>query len=1136
MSGMNLSLLVKYKDEILKAEIAALLFNLGKTHVGFWRQKDGSNFWESHIKIFEDEYKNEFKKRFGYEVYNEYKNYYQKDSASKTPLEIELESIDCKLKDFFINQKVQVPADWGVGGLYFLDIMKGKASNAAFVEEVFFKGCENINSGIDKGNPVEQMKHSLWIANSFGIFKRSLELKDLDEGRISFLRKLHNFLCACDQYDHTYWPKIREFVLEEIKSWYSRILSDSRFPINDVSLWDQAYMTATMFKAVLADLVLMSEDNSKTENQKVTEYMNKPRNIRWRILGIQYDKLGLAEKGYKPQQIQWYRDTAREIDEEIKKLLEYKYPIGNEVYRDETGIYFLVGEDLGEDMADNMAILVDDLHEIKKEILDIFCERSEDEFYPAIFLTKASRGLMNLGYLLQKARENYLKADWGRKKSDICLLKNSNNKAIGICQICGQRTVFVSERQEFGANICRICWENKTQGRLEKWWENKDGETIWVSELKDKNGRIALISLKFELGDWLSGDMLNSLVLNRKEYNDNFWDVKKFILLFLASHNWDKYENEIAKKIEEIENKKQDISTPNNKKEELGKQIKNYKKMRKVIKTIKELRENSWWEKSLNCTQICSNYQNKFKDVCKEIKKDYESIKTEIQYDIPLLENLRFFPEELAEDAYIGCERNGESFNDFIRQIFFGSITGTVWEKLVRENLNSKVNWDTEVIEWESLNDENVDFLSILILQFLLRKNPSPARLRRIWETTKEFFEEIERNLVDYAGIPEERKKRYYWKGKRNIPDGEYADGEDLFWVRNGEVYSISSPSKPWPEGKKFKLRRLDSPDKPEETYELEVKDAKYDFYKPYLSIIDPTPVSWQFVIPAEYTPTLIDRAIKKYQEDFGLVYGKLPLHIGVVVQEYQKPLYVGIKALRRIRRDVDKPRNLVVKKEAAAIKKVMAFQGCRKWINESADYYSLYWGEHNKGYRFYVFPDDPPRWIASIRDLKDREKIEIVPNTFDFEFLDTNTRRNDIYYNDKGKRSLDSKKQRPYEWEKWEKFQKFAELFEQGDEKKSGTGRKSKLQRLITVLYERLEVKRDGDMEEEDKALLAADFINILELKKDRELAHGIGWLLGISDGQEELYDKICQEMDWTFVQFFIDAYEFWHTALRRL
>ena len=67
---------------------------------------------------------------------------------------------------------------------------------------------------------------------------------------------------------------------------------------------------------------------------------------------------------------------------------------------------------------------------------------------------------------------------------------------------------------------------------------------------------------------------------------------------------------------------------------------------------------------------------------------------------------------------------------------------------------------------------------------------------------------------------------------------------------------------------------------------------------------MDPTPISWQFAIPAEYVPNLIKNITRYYNENFIWVYGKLPLHIGVVIQNYKKPLYLGIKALRKIRRD----------------------------------------------------------------------------------------------------------------------------------------------------------------------------------------------------------------------------------------
>jgi hypothetical protein len=46
---MDWGRLKQYKDEILKAEIGALLFNLGKTHIGFWKGKGGRIYFISRI-------------------------------------------------------------------------------------------------------------------------------------------------------------------------------------------------------------------------------------------------------------------------------------------------------------------------------------------------------------------------------------------------------------------------------------------------------------------------------------------------------------------------------------------------------------------------------------------------------------------------------------------------------------------------------------------------------------------------------------------------------------------------------------------------------------------------------------------------------------------------------------------------------------------------------------------------------------------------------------------------------------------------------------------------------------------------------------------------------------------------------
>jgi len=906
-------------------------------------------------------------------------------------------------------------------------------------------------------------------------------------------------------------------------------------------------MTVTMFKAVLAQLFM---DSSNVQN-----YIDKPYSIKWRILGIQYDKLGLAENGYRPQQIQWYRDTAREIDDEVKKLLEYDCPIGNEVYRDETGIYFLVGEDLGNDLSgSNIAELYSDLNDIKEEILDIFKEKSLDEFYPAIFLTKASRGLMNLGYLLEKAKENFLKADWSKKEIDICIEKSESGRAKGICQVCRQRLVFESDRRDEDKNICNVCYENKARGRIDKWLRNRSGETIWMDELKDKNGRVALVTMKFELQDWLNGDMLNSLFVRKENFNDYIIIIKD--LLNLIKDQLSRYELKSLEINETAENEIKNFLF-------LYDQGGIYEPFSEIYETLK---------KNKNIDNVPEKHKNLVKRLLGEdwiedfsfFDKSSGKITTNKKKN-----KIKNIQDYLNDDGAKDHLYKIFAINYLIWQIYNTLLErsiGDMWEEFICKELHDwncninkplkqKIDFDRRKIIWTQLTDRDIEFLSFIILQFLLRKNPSPARLRRIWETTKEFFEDIKGNICAYAGISGERKRRYYWENV-DIDDGEYYDGQAIFWAYNKKVYLISylanndayvidnvEDLKDKNEDEGFDNIRRYSDDS-EVTISLKWKKAKVEYYQPYMSIIDPTPISWQFIIPAEYLPNLIDNVMKKYNEDFKFVYGRLPLHIGVIIQDYKKPLYVGIKALRRIRRDFKDTKKLMVKTKASEIKEKIKCQKTEESLNNTQSYYSLYWGKHNKGYEFFIKSDDNfKQWIFDIENIDKNDDVCIIPNTFDFEFLDTNVRRNDICYdgqennvtnkNKKGvKRKVYIKEQRPYSIEEyWVKFKKFRDLF--GMKNNKSITRATKLHNLISIIYDRLD---NFDNSEGLKAYLATSFINIFDLKKDAELKDGVAEILGIYTNDGNFYIDLKDKMTEENLMLILDMFDFWHKSLKEV
>src|SRR5690606_17177672 len=94
------------------------------------------------------------------------------------------------------------------------------------------------------------------------------------------------------------------------------------------------------------------------------------------------------------------------------------------------------------------------------------------------------------------------------------------------------------------------------------------------------------------------------------------------------------------------------------------------------------------------------------------------------------------------------------------------------------------------------------------------------------------------------------------------------------------------------------------------------------------------------------------------------------------------------------------------------------------------------------------------PVGFKSVARAESDETYFIFPNTIDFEYLDVNTRRNDIYYDtNKGNRDklvAQYKESRPYTWEEWVAFYEFYDYFKDGE-------MATKLQIIVTLIYSKL-------------------------------------------------------------------------------
>lgn len=201
---------------------------------------------------------------------------------------------------------------------------------------IYRKDCERINSWIDKWNPdsININYNDFWLNNAYWYNHVEFYIQKVIEKRENLINHLSNINDLLKKYNTDLCIKWN------IRSLLKLLPSDSRLPVADVSLWDQTYMSVCLYKARLAEIVLM-QWKDKSWNQ-VADYWR----TRWKrsIMWVIYDKLALKEKATKLWLLKWYDDLIIELDQSVKNYIETEIVLWNEIYNDETWIYFLVPE------------------------------------------------------------------------------------------------------------------------------------------------------------------------------------------------------------------------------------------------------------------------------------------------------------------------------------------------------------------------------------------------------------------------------------------------------------------------------------------------------------------------------------------------------------------------------------------------------------------------------------------------------------------------------------------------------------------------------------------------------------------------------------------------------------------------
>lgn len=310
----------------------------------------------------------------------------------------------------------------------------------------------------------------------------------------------------------------RANIIQSVSTLFTQVGADTRRPINEISLWDWGTLVGALYKAAIAGALLSGQ-------------IPPARDLRWRFLSIRVNGLDYITKVARLPDLLSRQLLLTDSLNKVRQLLEEEYPLGNEVYRDESGSLFVVA-----DLQQNLLDFTNSNSEtLRTLILQAFKQgtlRNDNslvlggEIIPVIELDTISWWGQDPDWQTRNPPQNQI-PPVGRILSQSIASPSSpqdiklfwQNNVNDICTVCGLRPQGKSDKLS-SRKVCDIC-ERRRIDRSQLWATQQSEETIWIDEVADTNGRLALIVGQFDLEDWLNGQLVESLVLDPPDANNS---------------------------------------------------------------------------------------------------------------------------------------------------------------------------------------------------------------------------------------------------------------------------------------------------------------------------------------------------------------------------------------------------------------------------------------------------------------------------------------------------------------------------------------------------------------------------------------------------------------------------------------
>jgi hypothetical protein len=340
-------------------------------------------------------------------------------------------------------------------------------------------------------------------------------------------------------------------------------------------------------------------------------------------------------------------------------------------------------------------------------------------------------------------------------------------------------------------------------------------------------------------------------------------------------------------------------------------------------------------------------------------------------------------------------------------------------------------------------------------------KTPSFARLRRIWETTKTFWEDVE---LDIEGKIRDNKKRLVVDGEirnkdslseNNVYEIEinrtraavfYTDEGKLIIVENLERlaskigYSKNNADyytyiQSELNDKEVKIYNSEGNSKNQSLGQLKISNVELldDNFIPVIPLLS-DPSQFMAIIPANKTIDIAKAIKKKYEAEMGKVRNRLPLSLGLTFGRSHTPIMALMDSGRRMINNPSKEETWCLVDDARQCNGdwVLSFTNGVIWSiprlmgdKETEDvWYPYFYVEGTATDREIKF-QRPKGWLVHVSKLRKGDAVKVEPSGFDFEFMDSASRRFEVSYDGTGKRRDPGKAQRPYLLEEIDDFER---------------------------------------------------------------------------------------------------------------